>query len=94
MYTSGRVQSDPLTRVWRSPTPSGESPAEKRANPSRSAPNILIDLKRSLSVPGGDQRHMHQMLAQEPYLQFVGTQDVADRKIVGSVVAQLIGPLR
>ena len=38
-------------------------------------------------VLGCDQGHMHQMLAQKPHLQFIGPQDVADRQIVGSVVA-------
>ena len=34
-----------------------------------------------------DQRNFDQMLAQEPYLQFVGTQNIADDQIVGAGVA-------
>jgi len=35
-----------------------------------------------------DQRHVHQMLAQEPRLKFVRPQHVADNKIIGTVIAQ------
>ncbi len=33
------------------------------------------------------------MLAQEPYLQFVRSQSVADCQVVGSIVAQFVGSL-
>jgi len=35
----------------------------------------------------GDERHMDQMLAQEPHLQFVEPQGVADGQVIGAVVA-------
>src|SRR5258708_26636633 len=37
------------------------------------------------------QRSIYQVLAQEPYLQFIGTQNIADHQIVRSRVAQLGG---
>ena len=46
-----------------------------------------------LSVCGGrsiyrfDQRHVHKMLADEPHLQFVGTEHITDHKIVGAVIS-------
>src|SRR6266404_4721803 len=45
------------------------------------------------SVFGLGQGHVHQMLAQEPYLQFVGAENVADGQVVGAVVAQFVGAL-
>ncbi len=35
-----------------------------------------------------DQRHIHQVLAQEPDLKLVGTQHVADDKIVGTIISK------
>ncbi len=37
------------------------------------------------------ERHFDQMLAQKPYLQFVGAQYIADGQIVGAVISEFIG---
>src|SRR5579872_6916927 len=36
-----------------------------------------------------DQGNIHQMLADEPGLQFIGAKDLADHEIVGAIVAKL-----
>jgi hypothetical protein len=55
--------------------------------------------KRSISgggvvVDSFHQRHTYQMLAEEPYLQFVGAQYVADHEVVGTIVFERISPFR
>jgi len=40
------------------------------------------------------QRHLHQVLAQEPHLHLVGTRKIPHQQIVGSVIAQIVGLLR
>src|SRR5262249_13418011 len=39
------------------------------------------------------QRHFHQVFTQEPDLQLIGTQDVADHHVVGALITQLRGTL-
>jgi hypothetical protein len=76
------------------------NPPRRRIPPSRkegrpeAGPERPVKSAIRFSVSGFSQRHVHQMLAQEPYLQLVGAQDVADRQIVGAVVAQFISQLR
>ena len=48
---------------------------------------LTIADERNASFLGSNQRHVHQMLAQEPHLQFIGPQHIADRQVVGSIVA-------
>src|SRR5579862_3279822 len=38
-----------------------------------------------------DQRHVDQVFAQKPGLQFVGAQHIANGKIIGAVIPQLVG---
>jgi hypothetical protein len=38
-----------------------------------------------------DQRHLDQVLADEPGLEFVGAEDVADDEVVGALVAGFVG---
>ena len=39
------------------------------------------------------QRHVNQVLAQKPDLQFVGAQHVADHQVIGAIVAEFVGAL-
>lgn len=39
------------------------------------------------------QRHFHQVLTQEPYLQFVGAQHIAHDHVVGSVIPDFSGTI-
>src|ERR1700757_5536457 len=36
---------------------------------------------------GSDQRNVHEMLGEEPHLEFIGADDVADQQIIGTVIA-------
>ena len=38
-----------------------------------------------------DQRHLDEVLAEEPGLEFVGAEDVADDEVVGALLAGLVG---
>jgi hypothetical protein len=63
-----------------------KSGAQKSGPTLRSAPTILSS-DEELSVLGSNQWHVHQMLAQEPHLQFIGPQNIADCEVIGSIVA-------
>jgi len=52
--------------------------------PSRTQPRLL----------SMHQRHIHQVLAEEPDLQFIGPQHIADDKIVSAGVAQFVRTFR
>ena len=40
------------------------------------------------------QRHVDQVLAQKPCLQFVGAQHIADGQVVGAIISEFVGALR
>ena len=40
------------------------------------------------------ERDIDKVLAQEPHLEFVGAQDIADDQIIGAIVANLRGTPR
>src|SRR5580704_8405356 len=41
-----------------------------------------------------NQRHLNQMLADEPGLQLIGAQNIADNKIVGSLISRFVRKIR
>ncbi len=62
-----------------------ETQCQKIRADLKSAPRDFFQ-QVGVLVSGFGQGHIHQMLAQEPYLQFIGPQNIADGKIVGSIV--------
>src|ERR1700722_4391381 len=41
-----------------------------------------------------NQRHLNKMLADEPGLQLIGAQNIADNQIVGSLISRFVGQIR
>lgn len=57
---------------------------DNRPSPSRSDCDLVF---------GFNQRHVHQVLADKPHLQFVGAQNITDHEIVGALVTEVGSPL-